>query len=316
MTALRHSLESQLTGASRAWLHEALAEAAAAAGAAAAGAGGSGAGASDASARAADASTGVTGFGARRTALPTWEARFAEAGRHCRARETGAAVPGGQAGGSAPAHGSSAISAPAPARTPDAASAARVLLLCAAQADRVTVHRLYAQGAAAERKAVLLALPYLEHVRDGSALPLVEDALRANDTRLIAAAVGPYASTHLDPHAWRHAVLKCLFTGVPVDAVHALAHRAGGDTELARMLTDYAAERTAAGRAVPADLHVVLALARTTQADPPAPETAPASDAGTASGPVPAPVPGAAPAPGPGTVSAPAPGPDALPEES
>jgi hypothetical protein len=96
------------------------------------------------------------------------------------------------------------------------------------------------------------------------ALPLVEDALRTNDTRLVAAAVGPYAARHLDPHGWRHAVLKCLFTGVPVHEVAELPRRAHADHELARMLGDYADERTAAGRPVPEDLYRVLALTEPT----------------------------------------------------
>ncbi|MFJ6573456.1 EboA domain-containing protein [Streptomyces sp. NPDC091292] len=155
----------------------------------------------------------------------SWELRFAEAGRRC---------------------------------GPDHADTARVLLLHTAHADPATLARLYDQGTAAERRAVLLALPDLA---DGpGALPLVEDALRTNDTRLVAAAVGPYGAAHLDAHAWRHAVLKCLFTGVPVAAVADLARRAHGDTELARMLGDYASERTAAGRPVPDDLHHVLTL--------------------------------------------------------
>ncbi|MFJ4180613.1 EboA domain-containing protein, partial [Streptomyces sp. NPDC089733] len=116
----------------------------------------------------------------------------------------------------------------------------------------------YEQGTAAERRAVLLTLHRLD--LGPTALPLVEDALRTNDTRLITAAVGPYAATHLDPHHWRHAVLKCLFTEVPVAAVDGLARRARGDAELARMLGDFAAERIAAGRSVPADLTRVLAL--------------------------------------------------------
>ncbi|NUS31254.1 MAG: EboA domain-containing protein, partial [Streptomyces sp.] len=119
-------------------------------------------------------------------------------------------------------------------------------------------NRLYQHGSAAERRAVLRALPAL--VEGPHAVHLVEDALRSNDTRLIAAAVGPYAAAHLDPHAWRHAVLKCLFTGVPLDAVANLPQRAAGDGELARMLTDYAAERTAAGRDVPDDLGRALTL--------------------------------------------------------
>ena len=37
-------------------------------------------------------------------------------------------------------------------------------------------------------------------------LPVVRDALRTNDTRLVAAALGPYAAAHLDDAAWRQAV--------------------------------------------------------------------------------------------------------------
>ena len=126
------------------------------------------------------------------------------------------------------------------------------------------VRRLYDHGDAAERRAVLLALPALDaaartnSIGDG-ALPIVRDALRTNDTRLVAAALGPYAATHLDDDAWRQAVLKVLFTGVPVEEVAGLADRA--DAELARMVRDYAAEREAAGRVVPPDARTVLALA-------------------------------------------------------
>ncbi|MGW7051391.1 EboA domain-containing protein [Streptomyces sp. NPDC054887] len=178
--------------------------------------------------------------------LPVWELRFAEAGRQCRPAPSGPSGPEHRAG---------------PDDAEDLAAAARVLLLHAVRAGHGTAGRLYAHGTAAERRAVLLALPHLGTLTPlGSALPLVEDALRTNDTRLVAAAVGPYAAEHLDQHAWRHAVLKCLFTGVPVDAVDRLSSRARADAELARMLRDYAAERTAAGRPVPDDLHRVLAL--------------------------------------------------------
>ncbi|MFI1019447.1 EboA domain-containing protein [Streptomyces olivaceus] len=168
--------------------------------------------------------------------ISVWELRLAEAGRRC-----------------GPAH----------------ADAARVLVLHAARADEEALSRVYSQGTADERRAVLHALAHL--VPGPDALPLIEDALRTNDTRLVAAALGPYAARHLDAHQWRHAVLKCLFTGVPVDSVADLARRAHGDDELARMLADYAAERTAAGRTVPEDLHRVLAL---TEPTPSAPGTA------------------------------------------
>ncbi|MFI8194335.1 EboA domain-containing protein [Streptomyces sp. NPDC085946] len=197
---LRRDLAAHLGGAARAWLDQALDEAA--------------------------AHPGLHG------PVPVWELRLAEAGRRC-----------------GPSH----------------ADAARVLILHAARADADALSRVYFQGTADERRAVLHALPHL--VPGPDALPLVEDALRTNDTRLLAAAVGPYAARHLAPHSWRHAVLKCLFTEVPVDHVTDLAERARGDGELARMLDDYAAERTAAGRPVPADLHRVLAL--TESAAPP-----------------------------------------------
>ncbi|MDR3083404.1 MAG: EboA domain-containing protein [Streptomyces sp.] len=148
------------------------------------------------------------------------------------------------------------------------ADAVRVLILRAAHPDTAALTRVYRQGTADERRAVLHALPGL--VPGPDAVPLVEDALRANDTRLLAAAVGPYAARYLAAHSWRHAVLKCLFTGVPVDSVADLTRRARGDAELARMLDDYAAERTAAGRPVPEDLYRVLAL---TESEP-APHTA------------------------------------------
>ncbi|MEU6178929.1 EboA domain-containing protein [Streptomyces coeruleorubidus] len=167
--------------------------------------------------------------------ISAWELRLAEAGRRC-----GAAY----------------------------ADAARVLILDAARAGTDALTRVYFQGTADERRAVLHALPHL--VSGPGALPLVEDALRTNDTRLLTAAVGPYAARHLAPHDWRHAVLKCLFTGVPVDRVADLPRRARGDGELARMLGDYAAERTAAGRTVPEDLYRVLDL---TESAGPAPGT-------------------------------------------
>lgn len=184
-------------------------------------------------ARAAQAGARAAQAGAQAAArTPAWELRLAEAGRRCGPY----------------------------------ADAARVLLLAAARPDAATVTRVYRQGTAAERRAVLLALPRLDPAPDPThGVPLVEDALRANDTSLVAAALGPYAARHLPPHAWRHAVLKCLFTGVPVAVFAGLADRARGDRELARMLDAYAAERTAAGRAVPEDLRRVLALTELTE---------------------------------------------------
>ncbi|MET9445501.1 EboA domain-containing protein, partial [Streptomyces sp. NPDC006610] len=136
LDGVRTRLEARLPGAARAWLDQALDEAA--------------------------AHPGAEG------PVSVWELRLAEAGRRC---------------------------------GDEHADAARVLILAAAHADPPALRRVYGRGTAAERRAVLHALPHL--VPGPDALPLVEDALRTNDTRLVAAAVGPYAARHLDAHGWR-----------------------------------------------------------------------------------------------------------------
>ncbi|RKN28184.1 EboA domain-containing protein [Micromonospora musae] len=135
----------------------------------------------------------------------------------------------------------------APGWTAD--EAARALLLTALPTDHAGyADALYRRGDAAEKRAVLKALPLLPIGAAG--VPLLHDAIRTNDTRLVAAALGPYAR-HLDAAAWRQAVLKCVFTGVPLAVVADLDSRADG--ELAVMLGGLADERHAAGRDMPAD---------------------------------------------------------------
>ncbi len=68
--------------------------------------------------------------------------------------------------------------------------AARALLLDALPLPRAqAVADAYADGDNAEKRAVLRALPILGLGDEG--LPLVRDALRTNDTRLVAAAMSP-----------------------------------------------------------------------------------------------------------------------------
>ncbi|MEU7960035.1 MULTISPECIES: EboA domain-containing protein [Micromonospora] len=133
--------------------------------------------------------------------------------------------------------------------------AARALLLAALPAGRAAgqVEQVYRYGDAAEKRAVLKALPLLP-IGDAG-VPLLHDAIRTNDTRLVAAALGPYAR-HLTADAWRQAVLKCVFIGVPLAVVADLDDRADG--ELATMLAALAAERHAAGRQLPADATALL----------------------------------------------------------
>jgi hypothetical protein len=135
--------------------------------------------------------------------------------------------------------------------------AARALLLLAlplrGAALASEVSSLYRFGDADEKRAVLRCLDWLDIGDRG--VDLLRDALRTNDTRLVAAALGPYAR-HLDDAAWRQGVLKCVFMGVPLSVVDGLADRA--DAELARMLDGLAEERAAAGRTTPDDAVALL----------------------------------------------------------
>jgi hypothetical protein len=121
---------------------------------------------------------------------------------------------------------------------------------------------LYRRGDSGEKQAVLAALPSLDRATDtrpavGDALlPLVREALRANETRLVSAALGPYAAAHLDQATWRQGVMKAIFMGVPLADVADLEART--DDELRRMVRDFLAERRAAGRDVPQDAWLVL----------------------------------------------------------
>lgn len=117
---------------------------------------------------------------------------------------------------------------------------------------------LYRHGDTRERRGALRAL---DHVgADGPLAPvardLVDDAMRTNDTRLVAAALGPVGSALLDDDAFAQAVLKCVFTGLDIDRIPGLAGRV--TPELSRMMADFVHERIAAGRDVPAQVWPVI----------------------------------------------------------
>ncbi|MGW9630509.1 EboA domain-containing protein [Agromyces sp. NPDC055520] len=135
-----------------------------------------------------------------------------------------------------------------------------------ADAAAAIIGELYRYGDDAERRGVLRGLNAVVDDRAGAGheasvvdtgLELVADALRTNDTRVVAAALGAFAGAHLDDHAWRHGVLKALFMGIPVDVVARLDERS--DDELARMAAGLIAERRAAGRDIGDDMRRVAA---------------------------------------------------------
>ncbi|MCG7417775.1 EboA domain-containing protein [Microbacterium sp. ACRRU] len=142
----------------------------------------------------------------------------------------------------------------------DEARAAIVAALVDGGAEPAILESLYRRGDDAERRGVLRGLDRVSASVDDrwreTGIEIVNDALRTNDARLVAAAMGPFAGRHLDDHAWRHGVLKLVFLGIPLSVVDALADRA--DEELAAMAERFAVERRAAGRPVPDDLTLVL----------------------------------------------------------
>lgn len=71
------------------------------------------------------------------------------------------------------------------------------------------------------------------------------------------AAHNPYPFDHFDDAAWNQMVVKCVFSGLPIDTVVGLHERRNPD--LVRMLRDLVSERHAAGRVLPDAVHAYLA---------------------------------------------------------
>lgn len=84
--------------------------------------------------------------------------------------------------------------------------------------------------------------------------PHVGEGLRSNMRAVFEAIAhdNPYPCQHFDEHRWNHMVLKALFIGSPLAPIQGLDERA--NTELARILCDFAHERWAARRPVPAEV--------------------------------------------------------------
>lgn len=97
------------------------------------------------------------------------------------------------------------------------------------------------------RAVSLLPQPeqFLQHVIDAcrtNILPLFESIACDN----------PYTAAFFPERNFNQVVLKAMFNGIALSRIVGLAARR--NAELSRMATDYAAERTAAGRTVPADI--------------------------------------------------------------
>jgi hypothetical protein len=121
-------------------------------------------------------------------------------------------------------------------RGDDKAFAARVDRLCAT--GELTEHVAYLKGFA--------VFPAAEHLHDRA-----REAVRSSITAVFQAIAcgNPYPCDYFDDSAWNQMVVKCVFSGLPIDSVVGLRERR--NAELVAMLCDLVSERQVAGRAVP-----------------------------------------------------------------
>ncbi|KYF65695.1 hypothetical protein BE11_38580 [Sorangium cellulosum] len=110
----------------------------------------------------------------------------------------------------------------------------------------------YQQGDSRERQALLRALPFVTGAE--RFVPLAVDACRTNELPAFEAIAceNPYPAAHFPDLNFNQMVLKAMFMGVALARIVGLEQRRSG--ELARMAEDFASERRAAGRSVPADI--------------------------------------------------------------
>jgi hypothetical protein len=129
--------------------------------------------------------------------------------------------------------------------------ATRVLLLLTyphepSQAYLQTLNTLFNAADVNELEALyasLPLLPYPEQLRSRCA-----EGIRTNMRPVLEAIVldNPYPADYLDEEAWNQMVLKAVFNGLPLFRIHGFEKRR--NASLARMLSDFAHERWAAGR--------------------------------------------------------------------
>jgi len=115
-----------------------------------------------------------------------------------------------------------------------------------------TLDQLYATGEVGELVALYQALPLLPNPERFQLR--AAEGIRSNIKAVFCAVAqnNPYPAEQLNEDQWNHLILKCLFIGVSLRPVIGVEERA--NERLARMLIDFAHERRAAHRPVPAEL--------------------------------------------------------------
>ncbi len=135
--------------------------------------------------------------------------------------------------------------------------AARTLLLLSlpkSDSDKYlqTLERLFSTADVGELVVLYQALPLLSNPEE---LRLrAAEGVRSNMVAVFNAIAlkNPYPAEYFDNLAWNQMILKALFVGSPLHSIQGLQKRA--NSELAKMLIDYARERQSAKRAVPPEL--------------------------------------------------------------
>jgi hypothetical protein len=138
----------------------------------------------------------------------------------------------------------------------DEAGRAAMLVSAAGDLDEhrlaALVEECYGRGDNRERQAVLKALPLLPPSERLVTLGIEACRTSIQPVFEAIACENPYPAARFPDLSFNQMVLKALFVGVAVDRIIGLDGRL--TPELARMATDYASERRAAGRSVPGDI--------------------------------------------------------------
>ena len=137
------------------------------------------------------------------------------------------------------------------------AQAARTLLILSLPQDDAeeylqSLEQLFSTADIGELVALYQCLPLLPYPE--RLLPRAAEGIRSNMNVLFNAVAlrNPYPANYFDEPAWNQMILKAIFIGSPLYLIWDIDRRA--NSELARMLIDYAHERWAAKRAVTPEL--------------------------------------------------------------
>ena len=140
--------------------------------------------------------------------------------------------------------------------------AARVALVLATycgddNAFAARVDRLCATGELTEQVACLKGFAIFPAAR--ALHDRAREAVRSSIAPVFEAIAcgNPYPYDHFDESAWNQMVVKCVFSGLPIDSIVGLRERR--NPALIAMLGDLVSERTVAGRATPEEVHRFIA---------------------------------------------------------